>query len=271
MKNNKNKSGTISLCAAMIFAGLTGTTVNAAPIVLDPFTTDQQAIWFPIANFRSNPATAASASVEAVGTHRVLAVEKVKGSNSENIIMAAGNGTLKFSESNDTAKGKGLASYTGTSIFAGVTGANFNKPSSYSLGGIDLTGGLNFAALFFQAKADNVGLPITFSFYGGLNASNQRKSATKTIILSGGNAYKGYEIRLASFTAANLSAGETVLDIFRSVRAFTIEFDGTPNYVEIGTDATLRNLVTGVPEPASFTLLASSLAGLVIVRRLLRR
>jgi hypothetical protein len=130
-------------------------------------------------------------------------------------------------------------------------------------GGVDLTDNGSNQLISIAADSDNLGLPVYFTFYRSAGVY-----AEYTLNVPGDAAFnlERHYMPFTSFNAIGLGAGQTVVDIFRDVKAITMMIDGRN-----ASDATFDNLLatTAVPEPGSVTLLLGGLTG--IAGALLRR
>lgn len=231
-----------------------------ASIIIDPFVTGQDVFVSGSGNPKSASDSTAGNAPMAVGGQREFVVRRTQGTGRLDVdVDYTTPGALTFA-SYPNVVGQALITYdgpdTGVSGFPGV-------PDTFGLGGgagIDLTEAGANNGFGINAAADNLGIPVIFTFY-----SSATRYARGTIHVSGSTTFdpEWYSLRFTDLTGTGLAAGETVLDILQHTKAITLELDGTA-----GSDAMLDNFtVVNLPEPATWYGAAAGGALLLFLRR----
>lgn len=235
-----------SVCLVAVLCFLLVGTLSATPIVIDQFTDTQS---LSVSGLVANPVSAsgASAAPAALGGNRFVMLTRTAGVGTASININAPSPGV-FNQSNDAvADSESLTLWDG-----GLDGTI--SPAGLTA---DLTGGGVNNQLHFRANVDLLtGVTATFRFYTGTLSDYSEVSQT----LSGGGADFDYFIPFTSMT--DTGAGAT----FTNVGAITMLISG-PNRMDLQMDLLETISDQDVPEPMTFGLVGSALAGLAFLRR----
>lgn len=253
---------------AALVATISATVPSArASIIIDTFSTSSNATIMlgadtppaPPAYFGPDGVSTASA----IGGFRMMASYVTAGDEEDLYRFRVSNRTgLASVETSALVRGRGLLTYNGAgSPNTGVLGGGFKAPSSFNLGGIDITEGGANQAVFVNGYADNNGIPIVFTFW--TNSSSYARGVLNLPGSSDGSLLAHY-LKFTDFTPT----GGSLHNIFTNVNAITIELDGTAPGVRVGTDVVLDYIIAAsVPEPGTYLTIGSALIGLGLLRR----
>ena len=250
------------LAVAAAIAGM-AFVAQAAPVLIDAFTTDQTVLTDSTQNNVGLTSQAGSgADTSIIGGYRELFVTKTlpvgnnTGGKDAQILVA--DGALSYSSSSQTA-GIGIVRWDGSrqstsADFYGAIGGGLGNIDTSGLGGIDLTDGGGNIGFSFTVIDSDLNFPFTLRVF---TDSSNWSSVT---LFSGGPG--GYFIPFAAFYSGLATQTGTV--DFTNVGALEaiINADGLATKLDVSLE-----LVQAVPEPGTMALAGLALFGLGAVRR----
>jgi len=236
----------LSVCLASALCCLFVCTLSATPIVIDHFN-DTQGL--SVSGLGANPLSVTNgvSAPSALGGARFITLTRIAGVGTASININSPSPSV-FNQSNDAvADSDSLTLWDG-----GVDGTI--SPAGL---GADLTGGGVNNQLHFRANVDLLsGVTATFRFYTAFLSTYSEVVQT----LTGGGADFDYFIPFANMT--NFGGGAT----FSNVGAITMLISG-PARMDLQMDLLETTSDQNVPEPMTFGLVGSALAGLALLRR----
>jgi hypothetical protein len=234
------------VCFASALCCLLVGTLSATPIVIDHFNDTQT---LSVSGLVVNPVSAANgvSAPSALGGARFITLTRTAGVGTASININSPSPSV-FNQSNDA-----VADSDSLTLWDGGLDGTISPAGLIA----DLTGGGVNNQLHFRANVDLlVGVTATFRFYTG--TLSDYSEVIQTLI--GGGADFDYFIPFASMTSAGSGA------TFSNVGAITMLISG-PSRMDMQMDLLETTSDQDVPEPMTFGLVGSALAGLALLRR----